>query len=291
MSIIGDGIVLGAGGETASIVVMAPTGSTVTCTTPSGIVLTAAEVSGTWTFARLKSYGTYTITATNGTNTATQDVLVDAAVQYDISLSYVDERLKIWLNGSGYTDESLVGNTVTNYGTSLVTSGDFPYYAFDGSSHHIQLPSQTIAPNDFAISLWGYFDGNYSWERFFDFGEGAAKDLWCGHSSTTGNLAFEYQVNSTGYTSNRVSFSSGAWHHIALRGNNGTTTMYVDGASVTSVSNPSVDTLSLANCYLGKSNWSDPYLHGRVADFRLYNTAITEAEIVELYQSGAYVPN
>ena len=77
--IIGDGIMLGAGGEKASIVVTAPAGSTVTCTTPAGIVLTAAEVNGTWAFAKLKVYGTYTITATNGTITATQDVLVDAA--------------------------------------------------------------------------------------------------------------------------------------------------------------------------------------------------------------------
>ena len=87
MNIIGDGIMLGTSGETASIVVTAPTGSTVTCTTPGGVVLPATEIGGTWTFSKLKSYGTYTITATNGTNTATQDVLVDAAEVFTVEVT------------------------------------------------------------------------------------------------------------------------------------------------------------------------------------------------------------
>ena len=120
--IIGDGIVLGAGGETASIIVTAPTGSTVTCTTPGGIVLTATEVSGTWTFTKLKVYGTYTVTATNGTKTATQDVLVDSATQYDIELEY-----KLWLYKDGDECENITGGWVGTdggyYASGNYTSG------------------------------------------------------------------------------------------------------------------------------------------------------------------------
>ena len=101
MSIIGDGIMLGAGGETASIVVTAPTGSTVTCTTPGGVVLTTKEVGGTWTFAKLKVYGAYTITATDGTKTATSDVVVDSAIEYAVEMSYV---LWLYKDGNEYTD-------------------------------------------------------------------------------------------------------------------------------------------------------------------------------------------
>lgn len=101
MIIVGDGIVLGAGGESASIVVTAPTGSTVTCATPSGIVLTAAEVGGTWTFTKLKSYGTYTIVATDGTKTATSDVVVDSASEHMVELVY---GLKLYWDGDECTD-------------------------------------------------------------------------------------------------------------------------------------------------------------------------------------------
>lgn len=46
-----------------------------------------------WLFDKLKSYGTYTITATNGTDTVTQDVLVDMATEFDIEMSYIKDRL------------------------------------------------------------------------------------------------------------------------------------------------------------------------------------------------------
>ena len=94
--ITGDGIILGSGGETASIVVTAPTGSTVTCSTPNGLALTAAEVGGTWTFSKLKSYGTYTVTATNGTNTKTENVLVDSATEYTVHISYKPVGALYW---------------------------------------------------------------------------------------------------------------------------------------------------------------------------------------------------
>ena len=114
--ITGDGIVLGAGGETASIVVTGPTGSTVTCTTPAGIVLNAAEVSGTWTFARLKVYGTYTITATNGTDEATLDVLVDSANVFNVEIYY-----KLWLYKDGDECEDVTGRWDGGY-----TDGAYP---------------------------------------------------------------------------------------------------------------------------------------------------------------------
>ena len=39
-----------------------------------------------WLFDKLKEYGTYTITATNDTDTTTQDVLVDMATEFDIEI-------------------------------------------------------------------------------------------------------------------------------------------------------------------------------------------------------------
>ena len=36
----------------------------------------------------IKSYGTWTVTATNGEKTVTQDVLVDAAIEYEIEMGY-----------------------------------------------------------------------------------------------------------------------------------------------------------------------------------------------------------
>lgn len=84
--IIGDGVILGGGGETATIVVTAPTGSTVTLSR-GGKVTTGTEVSGTWTF-KAREYGAYTLTATKDGETATQDVVVDTATVFEVEMSY-----------------------------------------------------------------------------------------------------------------------------------------------------------------------------------------------------------
>lgn len=52
----------------------------------------------------IKSYGTWAVTATNGEKTKTQDVLVDAAVEYEIEMSYV-----LWLYRDGEEFEDVTG--------------------------------------------------------------------------------------------------------------------------------------------------------------------------------------
>lgn len=57
-----------------------------------------------WLFDKLKEYGIYTITATNGTDTTTQDVLVDMVIEFDIEMSY-----KLYLYNLGDECESVTG--------------------------------------------------------------------------------------------------------------------------------------------------------------------------------------
>ena len=76
----------GASVSGAVIVVTAPTGSTVTATL-DGTVYTAQEVNGTWTF-KVRKFGTYTITATLGNQTATTTVEVTEKKTYEVALAY-----------------------------------------------------------------------------------------------------------------------------------------------------------------------------------------------------------
>lgn len=75
-----------AGVSGAVIVVTAPTGSTVTATL-DGTVYNAQEVNGTWTF-KVRKFGTYTVTATLGTQTASTTVNVTEARTYEVLLAY-----------------------------------------------------------------------------------------------------------------------------------------------------------------------------------------------------------
>lgn len=85
---IANRVIGGNGGETASIFVTGLSETdTVTATNPSGGIISASWNGTAWVFSGIKEYGTYTITATDGTNTATQDVLVDMAIQFDVEMT------------------------------------------------------------------------------------------------------------------------------------------------------------------------------------------------------------
>lgn len=100
----------GAGVSGAVIVVTAPTGSTVTATL-DGVVYTAQEVNGTWTF-KVRKFGTYTVTATLGTQTASTTVEVTEKKTYDVALAYT---LSVSISGTldtNHTDCYVIINNV-----------------------------------------------------------------------------------------------------------------------------------------------------------------------------------
>jgi len=67
--------------------------------------------------------------------------------------------------------------------------------------------------------------------------------------------------------------------------------LYVNGTSEELSSSNSIYPVSTTydNCYIAKSNWSsDEYFKGKLDDLRIYNRALTEQEITDLYN---YVPS
>lgn len=104
---------VGAGGkkaQLATIVVTAPTGSTVIAT-KNDITLTAPEVNGTWTFS-VPEAGTWTLTATKGSNSSSTTVNVIGS--YDAELVY-SWTATITGNGGGVATVTIDG---TNYGSA-----------------------------------------------------------------------------------------------------------------------------------------------------------------------------
>ena len=103
--IIGDGIVLGAGGETASIFVTGLSETdTITATNGSdtkiGVWTTKDSVSG-FLIDKIKEYSTWTVVATNITDTISETVLVDSASEYSIEMRYPQY---LYRDGNYYTE-------------------------------------------------------------------------------------------------------------------------------------------------------------------------------------------
>ena len=81
--------------------------------------------------------------------------------------------------------------------------------------------------------------------------------------------------------------ATGGWHHVAVTLNGPTGTLYVDGVQVgrnSAMTLKPSDMGATTQNWIGRSQYNDPYLNGRVDDFRIYNKALTGSEIAALAQ-------
>lgn len=79
------------------------------------------------------------------------------------------------------------------------------------------------------------------------------------------------------------------WHHVAVTidtSGDGFARLYVDGALETTAS-ASITQISTAaiSLEIGRAQNSDRYFGGLLAEFKLYNTALSATDILELYQA------
>lgn len=85
------------GGKKATIIVSAPTGSTVTATLGTKVLRTT-EKNGVWTF-NVKAFGVWTINATLGSDSTQTTVNVTQDTTYNVSLSYAIPSNGIIIDG------------------------------------------------------------------------------------------------------------------------------------------------------------------------------------------------
>ena len=201
-------------------------------------------------------------------------------------------------DGSGLSSSATLMN-----GASFTASGKFSNaVSLNGSSQYVALPNGLITDlGDFTISAWVYLNSQNAWARLFDFG--ADTDRYMFLAPFNGSVMRFAISKFTGPGEQQISapaLTTGAWHHVAvtLKRNQGSGvgTIYVDGVA-TGSNNAMTFTpdmigslVNATNNYIGRSQFADPYLNGRVDDFRIYNGALGAAEIAALYALSPVPP-
>jgi hypothetical protein len=158
----------------------------------------------------------------------------------------------------------------------------------DGVDDYVSLPPSVVAGlTDFTISAWVKLDSTSNNTRIFDFGSSTSNYMELCPRTGTGFLKY---VIVTGGTAQAIdttyTFPTGTWTHVAMTLSGSTGTLYVNGTAVGSNAVMSKNPSNLGDTsqnYIGKSQWSnDPYLNGSVDDFRVYNHALSAADIAAL---------
>ena len=159
----------------------------------------------------------------------------------------------------------------------------------DGTNDHLTLPTGFVNGLTTAtFSAWVNLDALANWQRVFDFGSGTNNYLFLTpRSSSTGTVRFGIRTPSVGeqIINGTAALATGSWQHVAVVLNGATGTLYVNGSqagqNTAMTLNPSSLGATTQN-YLGKSQWNDPYLDGRIDDFRIFPRALTATEIAGL---------
>jgi fibronectin type 3 domain-containing protein len=157
-----------------------------------------------------------------------------------------------------------------------------------GSQQYANLPSGVVSSlSNITVMVWLNLASVTYWSRLFDFGNDTTTYMyltpWNGFDHTT-----RFTISTSGAGGEQKincsqGVSPGAWHQLAVTLNAGVGVLYMDGLAVGTNSGMTLKPSSLGNTtrnYLGKSqSTSDPYLNGSLDEFRIYNVALSSAEI------------
>ena len=192
-----------------------------------------------------------------------------------------------------YEFENDVSDSTGNLNNAVATGS--PVYAsgifgqaieFDGVDDYLTLPTDIANYDDITVAAWVKWDGGNDWQRIFDFGNNTTEYMCLTPLTTRDTLCFAISVTSNDSGQQLLEadpLPTDQWVHVAVTLDGDIGTMYVNGEVVDSETitlNPT-DFYPLYN-YIGKSNWNDPLLSGKVDDFRIYNYALNSTEIADL---------
>lgn len=157
-------------------------------------------------------------------------------------------------------------------------------------SAHVVLPAGLLADAcEATVATWVYLNTQKNWQRVWTFSTGGNAYMYLTTNRNSSGLARAGITlkNNPGDEAESIESPSalpaGAWTHLAVVLGPGGMALYVDGALVDS--NPEstlrpVDMGKTLYDYIGRSNYSwDPYLDGSIDEFRVYNRALSPAEI------------
>lgn len=190
---------------------------------------------------------------------------------------------------SGYQNNATVKDS-----TSPTWSDDSPRYLgsykFDGENQYISgLSPISNDTKEFTISFWTKLNNVPNTMAFYTarvgIGNGVALFL------INKNIRFDDNVQSTfNYT---YDISSNKWTHLCVTRNNTSKKLYVNGKLVDSTSKVG-DMQNIGKYFtIGSSEGADNgigtdnFLNGNISDFRIYATALSELDVLNLYQSSA----
>jgi hypothetical protein len=198
----------------------------------------------------------------------------------------------LWANGPVTNAPESSGNATGPRVTGKIGNA----VKLSGQSEYVNLPTGIVSglTGDYTVSAWVNPAALSTWSRVFDFGTGTGNYMFLTVNSgggprfaiTAGGSGGEQQLSST------TQLPLNTWSHLAVTLSGNTGTLYVNGNPVATNTNMTLHPSNLGNTnqnWLGRSQFSDPYLNATVDDVHIYDHALSAADVQALAggQQGA----
>ena len=188
------------------------------------------------------------------------------------------------IDSSGYGNDGLIYDSLT---ISPETSRHSASTFFNGTSACIKVPYNSICPdNIYTFSLWFKKDslGTKNYETLFGGPSGYEMDTRSGSSQT---LSLYMASTRGGAIAGTSGLSFGEWHHVVASRDGTNEKYYVDGVLKGTITAKNMPT---GNYYIGAwSSTTAQNYYGYISDFRIYNTVLSDADVLRLYQTSMMV--
>lgn len=190
-------------------------------------------------------------------------------------------------------NDSVGGKNGTLQGTASVSGGALQ---LDGNGF-VSLPNGLVSSlNSYSIETWiTQSSASQPWSRIFDFGSSTSDYMFLTLNAAGLNL-IRYGINAgpgEQTVDASITVTRNIEHYVALTYDAPSVTlkMYYDGALVGTGSTIAPSALgSTTNNYFGKSNFSDPNFQGSIDEFRIWNSALTAAQVSADLAQGPNIP-
>jgi DUF1680 family protein len=182
-----------------------------------------------------------------------------------------------------------IGRVEGRFGNALPLNGP-------SSAQYVNLPQEVAAQlADFTIAVWVSLASTQSWTRIFDFGQNTAVNMFLTPRAgvagtpprfaiTVGGSGQEQRITGTS------ALPTGEWIHLAVTLSGNTGTLYVGGEVAGTNTSMSLNASNLGNpgnVWIGRSQYSDPFLNATIDEFHVFDRALSQAEVQSLLNSPA----
>jgi RHS repeat-associated protein len=200
--------------------------------------------------------------------------------------------------GTTASDISGNGNNGT-YTGSMTLGGAGPFGSsskaatFGGTGQYVALGSALVpAGGDWTVEAWvngsgdGFGNGDPVWSQYFN----SSSNRTIGYACSTGSPRCVGGQVGSAYAEASSALTDGTWCYVVWRQSGSTLSVWVNGIQVASLTNSTAaDTYATWIGGLNHSGWATAYYDGKIAQFAVYHTALSNDRVRAHYNASGVV--